>query len=97
LLQLFLDQVPLQVEQLDAAVAVGERDDARALAHKLKGSLLTVGAETLAEAAQAIQHAVERGQIDDAEAQLVQGVIALEKRVRSELGSPARMNKGGPW
>jgi signal transduction histidine kinase/DNA-binding response OmpR family regulator len=98
LLQLFLEQVPMQLEQLDAAVALGERDEARALAHKLKGSLLTVGADALATIAQAIQHAVERGEHERAEAelaQLVQGVIELDKRVRGELARRARKEAHG--
>ncbi len=97
LLRLFLDQVPMQVEQLDAAVAVGELEQARGLAHKLKGSLLTVGAQLLGELSESIQHALEKNEIEEAEAQLVQlvqGVVELEKRVRDELSSRARANKG---
>ncbi|MET0287162.1 MAG: ATP-binding protein [Polyangiales bacterium] len=98
LLQLFLEQVPMQLEQLDAAVALSEREEARALAHKLKGSLLTVGADAQAALAQAIQHAVEQNENEQAEAkltQLVQGVIELEKRVRGELAQRARKEAHG--
>jgi signal transduction histidine kinase/CheY-like chemotaxis protein/HPt (histidine-containing phosphotransfer) domain-containing protein len=98
LLQLFLEQVPVQLEQLDGAIALGEFEDARAYAHKLKGSLLTVGAESLANLAQAVQHAVEQGVTAETETQLSQliaGVVELEKTVRRELGMRGRARGAG--
>jgi HPt (histidine-containing phosphotransfer) domain-containing protein len=98
LLQLFLEHVPVQLEQLDGAVALGELDEVRRLAHKIKGSLLTVGADELANLAQSIQHAIERDHVADAEVQLetlVQGVVELDQRVRAELAARGRARRAG--
>jgi CheY-like chemotaxis protein len=51
----FLDEGPALLEQLQSAFKRGEWKDARRLAHTLKGSLLTFGARTVAEAAQALE------------------------------------------
>jgi HPt (histidine-containing phosphotransfer) domain-containing protein len=97
LLQLFLEQVPAQLEQLDGAVALGELDEAERCAHKLKGSLLTVGADELATLSQAAQFALAQSDVTQAEslvADLVRGVMQLEKSVKSELLQRTRATRG---
>jgi signal transduction histidine kinase/DNA-binding response OmpR family regulator len=97
LLQMFLEQVPAQLEQLDGAVALGELEEAQKCAHKLKGSLLTVDADELASLSQAVQFALAQGDVTQAEsllAELVRGVVALEASVRSELLQRTRARRG---
>jgi CheY-like chemotaxis protein len=97
LLQLFLEKVPSQLEQLDGALALGEIDEVRAQAHKLKGSLLTVSARQLAELAQGLQHAAEQGDLSQCDAPLaalMARFFVLEKRVKAELSDRSRKARG---
>ncbi|HEY6880999.1 MAG TPA: response regulator, partial [Polyangiales bacterium] len=98
LLLLFLEQVPMQLEQLDGAIAVRELDEARAYAHKLKGSLLTVGADELANVAQTAQFAAERSELESLDAQiakLIDGFWKLERGVKKELATRGGARKAG--
>jgi HPt (histidine-containing phosphotransfer) domain-containing protein len=56
ILRAFAQEAPKLVSQLGAAISGGERDLVRRLAHSLKGSLLWIGADEAAAAAQALEH-----------------------------------------
>jgi HPt (histidine-containing phosphotransfer) domain-containing protein len=64
--ELFIKHAPQTLKELDAALAIGDAEAARASAHKLKGSCLAVGAGLMTEAAQAAQHAAESGDLEAA-------------------------------
>jgi HPt (histidine-containing phosphotransfer) domain-containing protein len=55
LLRLFLRTTPAQIEQLIDACAARDVDRARAVAHKLKGSLFAAGASRLANSVEALR------------------------------------------
>jgi HPt (histidine-containing phosphotransfer) domain-containing protein len=54
-LESFLKQGPADIDRLVAALAGGDLPSSRRAAHSLKGSCLTVGAESLAAACQRIE------------------------------------------
>ncbi|MFT3925872.1 MAG: ATP-binding protein [Myxococcales bacterium] len=88
LLQMFLDKVPMQLELLDAALAGQDVQEVRAQAHKLKGSLLAVTANGLAELAHKLQIDGEHGDLSKSETthgQLLEGFYRFEKLVKQEL------------
>ncbi len=62
LIRLFVTRVPSDLEALGDATA--DAQTVRALAHKLKGSCLAVGAEAMATEAEALQHDAERGAVE---------------------------------
>jgi signal transduction histidine kinase/CheY-like chemotaxis protein/HPt (histidine-containing phosphotransfer) domain-containing protein len=92
LLTLFMEQIPMQLERLDGALAMAEPDDVRKHAHKLKGSLLAVGARRLARIAETLQHLGDDA-LPEGErlfAQLLAAYPTYEERVRAELRGRAR-------
>jgi signal transduction histidine kinase/CheY-like chemotaxis protein/HPt (histidine-containing phosphotransfer) domain-containing protein len=92
LLTLFMEQIPMQLERLDGALAMAEPDDVRKHAHKLKGSLLAVGARGLARIAETLQHLADDA-LPEGErlfAALMAAYPTYEERVRAELRSRAR-------
>jgi len=60
--RLFLDRIPEGLNELDQAIA-REPGLIRERAHKLKGSCLAVGAEAMAEQAEALQQEAEQGRL----------------------------------
>jgi signal transduction histidine kinase/CheY-like chemotaxis protein len=66
---LFITQAPQTLRDLDLALTGSDNNAARAAAHKLKGSCLAVGANFIAEIAEAVQHAAEALDLDAARLQ----------------------------
>ncbi len=64
LCQLFFDDLPGLVENLQAAVNDGDIDEIVALAHKIKGSAANLSAEALAKTASSIEAQGREGQLD---------------------------------
>jgi signal transduction histidine kinase/CheY-like chemotaxis protein/HPt (histidine-containing phosphotransfer) domain-containing protein len=67
---LFLSRVPVQLEELEGALAKDDAPLAREKAHKLKGSCLAVGAEAMAKEAEAMQHEAQNGDLEQGPARL---------------------------
>ncbi len=59
LIELFLDQVPKTLTELENSIRE-DQGNTRALAHKLKGSCLALGARLMADEAEMLQHEAER-------------------------------------
>lgn len=68
LIQLFLKNIPGQLQTLRTAVTDGNAEQVRAHAHKLKGSCLAIEAPFMAEAAEKLQHLAEAGDLAEADA-----------------------------
>ena len=54
-LEVFLGQVPLQIQQMDQAAAAGDMGRITELAHELRGAAANVGAEALREVAYGLE------------------------------------------
>ncbi|WP_284616750.1 CHASE domain-containing protein [Aquabacterium humicola] len=61
--QPFSDDLPRRIEQLRVALGAGRRDDARRVAHSLKGLAATLGAQRLSEAALAAEQAMAQAPV----------------------------------
>lgn len=66
LIRLFLEHVPVQIDELAEAIEAGDTTQVRAHAHKLKGSCLAIMAEPMAKAAEALQFDAEAGDLSRA-------------------------------
>ncbi|WP_437735531.1 ATP-binding protein [Sorangium sp. So ce1335] len=92
LIELVLRNVPGQLEHLDASVGKAEAAEVKASAHKLKGSMLSIGASRVAELAEKMQLAAGRGELPktgDLE-QIRQEFDAVSVALREELASTAQ-------
>jgi hypothetical protein len=78
LIELVLKNVPQQLDGLEGCVRAAVAADVKASAHKLKGSMLSIGASRVAELAEKMQLAAGRGELPAA------GDLA---RIREEFGS----------
>jgi signal transduction histidine kinase/CheY-like chemotaxis protein/HPt (histidine-containing phosphotransfer) domain-containing protein len=67
LVELFISRVPDNLSELDGALAAEDSKRVREQAHKLKGSCLAIGAEVMADQAQALQFEAEAGNLQGAE------------------------------
>jgi signal transduction histidine kinase/CheY-like chemotaxis protein len=65
LVRLFLDRVPVQLEELGQVIALSDAPKIRAHAHKLKGSCLALGADRMAKLAAELQHVAEMNQLSE--------------------------------
>jgi PAS domain S-box-containing protein len=72
IIQIFLDEYEKQSAALTEAVATGNADRLREVAHSLKGASGNVSAHALARAARALEDTGRSGQMDNAAAQLQQ-------------------------
>lgn len=81
--RLFLDRVPQGLDELDQAV-LAEPERIRERAHKLKGSCLAVGADAMAEEAEALQFEAEEGKLEHARERATR-LRAQFARVRERL------------
>ena len=70
LLALFLRTTPPMMNELVAALERGDKDAARAAAHKLKGSLYAAGASSLAEELETVRALVLDGDLERSRAAL---------------------------
>ncbi|TVS48149.1 response regulator [Xanthomonas perforans] len=91
ILQLFLEDAPLIIEQLEAAAANRDSMQLRDLAHTLKSSSANVGAQAVSNAARRIELAARTGTIERPSV-MVALVIAEYARARlALLGQVARL------
>ena len=61
ILQLFLEQAPTQLRQMDTAALNGDASAVREGAHSLRGSALIIGGTRLAEVCERIERATDAG------------------------------------
>jgi len=64
----FLSNVPAEVEQLRAALAEADADEARRLAHSIKGAAASIGGNSVRDAALQLELAAKEGALDKAQA-----------------------------
>ena len=69
-LDAFLKDLPLQVEQLESAVAAGDAEQIAAQAHKIKGAAMNVGGMALGSLAHTIEQAGRDGELGVARQEL---------------------------
>jgi HPt (histidine-containing phosphotransfer) domain-containing protein len=62
-IEIFLSDMPGQLDALDTAVAVGDRESAERLAHSMKGAASNVGGEAFRYAAAAIEDLAHAGDL----------------------------------
>ena len=72
---LFLRQAPIELARLEAAIAEGDRETTKDVAHKLKGSCRAVGASRVAE----LCDLIERSEVSDASSKYGRLVIELDR------------------
>lgn len=78
LIDVFLRAGPEQLSALQLAIQAREIDRVKQLAHKFKGSCLSLGAPQLAALAHAVEDAAAQGRIDEsAVAQLAPGLTVI--------------------
>lgn len=70
MLGIFLEQVPMQLQQMRQAGAVGDTDRIAAIAHELRGAAANVGAEGLRTLACEVELHLKRGDSKDVTAEL---------------------------
>jgi signal transduction histidine kinase/DNA-binding response OmpR family regulator len=85
LIELFLKNVPRQLDAIETAATEGQATDLRAHAHKTKGSCLALGAISMAKTAEKLQHLAETGNLGGS-VELVAVIRDQYGRVALELG-----------
>ncbi|WP_437280386.1 response regulator [Sorangium sp. So ce375] len=65
LIELVLKNVPVQLDGLEGVIRSAVAAEIKASAHKLKGSMLSIGASRVAELAEKMQHAAAQGELPD--------------------------------
>lgn len=65
-IEIFLQETPARLEQLDQAYAVGDADGITAIAHSIKGSCGNFGATRLASITLAVEQCGKRGDVTTA-------------------------------
>jgi HPt (histidine-containing phosphotransfer) domain-containing protein len=91
--KLFLTVVPTMIADIEGAVAEGDAYKVRQLAHKLRGSCLSLGTPRLAQACLAIESAARAGLIDEARCRRLR---ALYASVQSLLEAALNGADSGP-
>ncbi len=61
---LFLSDIPLQLDELDRAVAAGDAPTVRRVAHSIKGAAATIGGDLLRDAALECEHFGHSGDLE---------------------------------
>ena len=84
LIELFLKNVPGQLDAIEAAASGGFAADLRSHAHKTKGSCLALGATAMAKTAENLQKLAESGQVAGSE-DLVAMIREQYGKVAAEL------------
>jgi HPt (histidine-containing phosphotransfer) domain-containing protein len=64
--RLFLEDVPVHVSALSAAIEAGNTESVAQIAHSLKGNALEIGAVRMAPVCAAIENAARAGSLEDA-------------------------------
>ena len=86
---LFLRLVPPLIAEIEAAVRGGDVDQVRKLAHKLKGSCLSLGAGKFARACHVLEHTAEGGIVDEQTAALLSPLfMSVRPLLESALAEP---------
>jgi HPt (histidine-containing phosphotransfer) domain-containing protein len=67
LVELFLKNVPAQIEAIEQSLKQNVAADVRAHSHKTKGSCLAFGAPAMAKTCEQIQHLSEQGKLSEIE------------------------------
>jgi two-component system, sensor histidine kinase and response regulator len=87
LIDLFLEQIPTLLHQIDDAIAGGDDVGLRRSAHTLKGSLATFAADEAMDAAQALERIGASGELHEAEpvrAALARALTRVEETLIAE-------------
>ena len=85
LIDLFLKNLPTQLDAIETAATQGKAADLRAHAHKTKGSCLALGAKSMAQTAEKLQTLAETGKLDGSR-DLVAAIRNQFGKVALELG-----------
>ncbi len=85
LIELFLKNVPRQLDAIEAAASQGQAAELRAHSHKTKGSCLALGATSMAKTAEKLQSLAETGNLGGS-IDLVTVIRNQYGRVAAELG-----------
>ena len=86
-MELYLRLVPGMIGEIEAAVGEGDADKVRQLAHKLKGSCLSLGTSRFAQVCHALEVAAGGGVVDEALCKRLPGLYAAVKpKLEQELG-----------
>jgi HPt (histidine-containing phosphotransfer) domain-containing protein len=93
LIDTFLDEAPTQLATLRNAVARGDAEEARRVAHTLKSNAATFGASSFTEVCRKLEAAARLGELDAAAATLVERAEQEWEGVRDALD---RVGPGGP-
>ncbi len=101
LIDIFLRMLPSHVDELKTEITRGSATEARAKAHKIKGSCLAIGAFRMARVAEKLQKLAEDNQLSKAEALLIklnsefeELSVALQKEL--DKGGHKRINSQRP-
>ncbi|MBN1141232.1 MAG: response regulator [Deltaproteobacteria bacterium] len=89
----FLADIPVQMEKLKSGLREGRSEEARRLAHGIKGAAVNIGGERLRRAAAALEEAVEARKLREAElrlAELEKAFAVLEKAIEAWMGKKLR-------
>jgi len=84
LIELFLKNVPGQLNAIEAAASQGQLSELRGYAHKTKGSCLALGAVSMAKTAEKLQKLAETGSLDGS-GDLVAAIRDQYQEVAQEL------------
>jgi PAS domain S-box-containing protein len=88
LAEAFLEETPLQLAAISAALATGQIDTAVAALHRIKGSAWSLGLRDLAAACLALEHAIDGGMADSE--RLRQALVQECERGREALQRVAK-------
>jgi len=90
LFEVFLAEEPKRMARLDAAVAAGDLESVRFLAHALKGAAATMGMERLRDACRALEFAVK----DDEPERLRLSFAAVSREIEAVFVVMRRLSAG---
>lgn len=91
LLRMFLEMRAATADEIESAIAKGEIDSASMIAHSIKSSAGTLGAENLAATAAALEQALNEGKRDawpDLQQAFAQELARVVEGLRVHFGLP---------
>ncbi|MGH8055005.1 MAG: ATP-binding protein [Stenotrophomonas sp.] len=91
IIQLFLDETLILLQQLQAASAISDQARLGEVAHSLKSSSANVGALALSEAARQLEHAVRTGTLEQPASRVAQLIAEFSRARQMLLGYQADM------
>lgn len=83
---LFLEDAPLQIAELQAALQSGDCDRLQAVSHKIRGSSDILGTTSLSTLARAVEEAAKRGNFEQL-SEIVPKLVAELQRLLTDLSS----------